>query len=132
MKQVWIILAGAPAIMFTFFGLAWWVVPDLAAEQLGMELLGETALSSQIGDLAAFFLTAGGSTIVGLATRSGMWLFPAIMLIGFAVIGRLVAWLTHGASLPIQILAFEVTVLIILTLTARALLRRPTAADDQD
>jgi len=84
-----------------------------------MPLLEGDGLSTQIGDLAAFFLTLGGSIAIALRTDRTIWLFPAIMLLGLAAAGRVIAWLGHGASLLLDMIIVEVAVAGLLILVAR-------------
>jgi len=121
MGLFWKLGAGVLALIFTLVGLAWWLAPDFAAAQLGMTLLGGAGLSSQIGDLASFFLTLGVSTFLGLATGIRLWLYPPVMLLGFAIFGRLIAWLFHGAALPLEMIAVEIVGIIVLLLASRDL-----------
>jgi hypothetical protein len=115
------IMAGIPALSFVLVGLAWWIAPEFAAKPLGMELLGGAGLSTQIADLAAFFLTLGGSILMGLASGNRVWLYPPIMLLGFAIVGRLIAWIFHGADLAIDMIAAEAIVIAVLVFNVRAL-----------
>lgn len=113
--------AGLPAAAFLLLGLSWWIVPDFASAQLGMTLLGGIGLSSQIGDLASFFLTLGACILIGTATGKPFWLYPAIMLLTLATVGRLLAWAFHGAALATQMIAVEWIVLAVLFLLSRRL-----------
>jgi hypothetical protein len=117
------IAVGLPGLAFVFNGVAWWVAPEFAGEQLGMPLLGGAGLSTQIADLASFFLTLGTCMLTGLMTGRGVWFFPAILLLGFAIFGRLVAWLFHGADLTVEMIAVEAIVIALLLATSRAMER---------
>ena len=44
---------------FTLQGLGWLIDPERAAAGLGMALLDGLGRSTQVGDFASFFLTAG-------------------------------------------------------------------------
>lgn len=120
------IAAGVPALGFLIMGLVWWIAPASAGSQLGMELLGGTGLSTQIADLAAFFLTLGGSILVGLASADRVWFFPPLMLLGFAIVGRLVAWHFHGAELAFEMIAAESFVFAVLLLNVRDMAKART------
>ncbi len=61
------VAAGLPAMAFVLLGLSWWIVPSFASAQLGMTLQDGIGLSSQIGDVASFFLTG---EMVGLARET--------------------------------------------------------------
>ena len=114
------ILAGLPALGFVIVGLAWWIAPEFAGAPLGMDLLSGAGLSTQIADLAAFFLTLGGTILIGLVSGNRVWFFPPIMLLAIAIVGRLIAWLAHGADLTFDMIAIEAVVVAILVFNVRA------------
>jgi hypothetical protein len=113
-------LAGLPALVFVIVGLAWWIAPQFVGSHFRMDLLGGAGLSTQIADLAAFFLTLGGTILIGLATGNRVWFYPPIMLLAFAIGGRLIAWLVHGADLTVDMIAVEAVVIGILVANVRA------------
>lgn len=115
--------AGLPAFAFILLGLGWWIVPGIASAQLGMDLLGGIGLSSQIGDVGAFFLTLGACILIGISTGNRFWLYPAIMLLALATLGRLAAWAFHDAALATRMIAVEWVVLAVLVLLCRRLER---------
>ncbi|MEL6245527.1 MAG: hypothetical protein AAFQ21_13680 [Pseudomonadota bacterium] len=115
------VAAGLPAFAFVLLGLSWWVVPDVASAQLGMTLLGGVGLSSQIGDVGSFFLTLGTCILIGIFTNNRFWLYPAIMLLTLATLGRLLAWAIHDAALATQMIAVEWVVLVVLFFLSRRL-----------
>ncbi len=128
MGAVWKVAVGAPALLFIVVGLLWWGTPGFAGQQLGMPLLSDVGLSTQIGDLASFFLTLGACVVIGLATGDRIWLYPALMLLGFAMAGRFIAWLVHDAALPVAMLAVEGVVVIALLVTSRQLTNQHTGS----
>mgnify|MGYP001550268063 FL=1 len=101
------ILAGAAAVLFMLTGIAWLVFPSFVAPQLGMTLLSGVGLSTQIGDLASFFLTLGSCVMIGLITSKREWFYPAIMLLSIAAVGRILSWLFHDAALALDMIAVE-------------------------
>ena len=115
------VAAGLPAIAFVLLGLGWWIVPEFASAQLGMTLLSGVGLSSQIGDVASFFLTLGACILIGIATGNRVWIYPAILLLALATVGRLLAWAVHDAALATQMIAVEWVVLAILSALSRRL-----------
>jgi len=115
------VAAGLPAVAFVLLGLSWWIVPDFASAQLGMSLLDGIGLSSQIGDVASFFLTLGACILIAIAKGNRFWLYPAIMLLMLATLGRLLAWAVHGAALATQMIAVEWIVLAVLFFLSRRL-----------
>ncbi len=124
MGIAWKFAAGVPALIFSFVGFAWWIAPDFVSAKLGMPLLNEVGLSTQIGDLGSFFFTLGGCILIGLATGNRIWLYPSIMLLTFAIAGRSIAWLFHSAALPVEMIAVELAGVIVLHQTSRDLAKR--------
>lgn len=114
MMMVLKIVAGALGIGLAGLGVAWIVVPEFAASQLGMDLLDGAGLSSQIGDGAGYFVTLGGCILLGLSLRERLWFYPAISLLFVATIGRLSAWLFHDAALTVDMILFEVVLVALL------------------
>lgn len=108
------ILVGAYGALFLLIGLGWLIVPETISARFDMMLLSDTGLSTQIGDLASFFLVLGGCIVVGLVTGRRVLLLPALSLIVTALFGRLLAWQFHGASLPLEMIAVEVSASLVL------------------
>ena len=78
-------------------------------------------LSSQVGDLSAFFLVTGLSILFALTSRNGLWYYPSVMLLLAAAIGRTIAWLFHGAAFAPLLIAFEIGVGLLLLLASKTL-----------
>ena len=96
-----------PAILFIVNGLRWWVDPAGAAEQLGMPLLDGVGLSSQIGDLAAFFLLIGLFVLTGIVSGARRWFYAPVALLVLTAVSRVLAWAIHDAALAVQLIAPE-------------------------
>ena len=106
-------------VAFTLQGLGWIVVPDRAAAGLGMPVLDGLARSTQFGDFAAFFVTLGGSILLGcLPGRARVLHFPAALL-ATAALGRTLAWLLHGADFAALFIAVETIGALVLLVAAR-------------
>lgn len=120
MNKILTVLLALPAILFLTLGLRWLVAPEGVAVEFGMALDSGLGLSTQIGDLSAFFLTLGLSMLLALLSRQRIWFYPPIMLLGFAALGRVLAWLFHDAALAPQI-GIEVIVAALLFLASRRL-----------
>ena len=106
-------------VAFTLQGLGWIVVPDRAAAGLGMPVLDGLARSTQFGDFAAFFVTLGGSILLGcLPGRARVLHFPAALL-ATAALGRTLAWLLHGADFATLFIAVETIGALVLLVAAR-------------
>lgn len=106
---------------FALQGIAWLVDPARVAAGLGMPLLDGIARSTQVGDLAIFFLVAGVTMMLGTRPgRSEVLYFPAA-LIGGAAITRTLAWALQGADFAAFFIAVEVIVGLTLIQGARSL-----------
>ena len=91
---------------------------------MDMELLDGIGRSTQIGDLATFFLALGMMILVGLITSQRRWFHvPALMLLGAAIF-RVLAWLLHDAALAGQLIAVELVVACLLLFAASRLTAR--------
>ncbi|NIB43693.1 hypothetical protein HBA55_29055 [Pseudomaricurvus alkylphenolicus] len=107
-------LALLPALALLLTGLSWLTQPESAAASLGLPLLDGVARSSQIGDMTAFFLSSSFMIFIGLITDKRIWLLAPAMLIGFTAIFRILAWLLHDAALPMNLIAPEIIMSLIL------------------
>ncbi len=113
-----------PGLLFVVLGLRWLVDPAGVAPSLGLTLETGFGLSSQVGDLSAFFLVAGLSILIAVVTRRRMWFYPPAMLLLLAATGRVVAWLVHGAAFVPQTIAFEIIIAVVLLTASRYLPQR--------
>lgn len=95
-------------VVFALQGVGWLIAPARLAASLGMPLLDGLGRSTQVGDFAAFFLTAGITMLIGTRPgRARVLLFPA-GLIGGAALMRTLAWLLQGADFAFVFIAVEV------------------------
>lgn len=85
--------------LFLLMGLQWLIDPTSAANGLGMVLLSEHGLSTQIGDFSSFFLVIGTFTLCAAYKNNTVWLYTPIALFGFAAFSRIIAFLFHDAAL---------------------------------
>jgi hypothetical protein len=108
-------------VLFVLIGLRWLIDPSSAAVQLGMPLLDGLGRSTQIGDFSAFFLTLGTFILIALITSKRVCYYPAIMLLGIAAVGRVLAWLIHDAALAIDMIVPEIVIASFLLFAARRL-----------
>ena len=103
--RIAIVLLGA---LFTLQGIVWIGDPGREASRLGMPLLEGAARSTQIGDLAAFFLTAGSTILIGARPGFARLLYVPMGLFGFAAAARTLAWALQGAAFTGRFIAIEV------------------------
>ena len=108
-------------ILFLVTGLRWLLAPAGIASDFGLALGSGIGLSSQVGDMSAFFLTLGVCMLTGLTTQRSVWYYPPIMLLLLTAVGRVLAWLLHDAALATQLIAPEVMVSLVLLFASRRL-----------
>ena len=108
-------------VLFIITGLRWLLAPVGVAPEFGLVLSSGVGLSSQIGDMSAFFLTLGVCILMGLITQRAIWYYPPIILLSLTAVGRLLAWLLHDAALAMNLIAPEVIVALILLIASRRL-----------
>ncbi|NCF18821.1 MAG: hypothetical protein GWP63_11310 [Haliea sp.] len=121
MNKILKALVALPAILFIVTGLRWLVAPAGVAPMFGLTLADGVGLSSQVGDMSAFFLTLGICMLVGLVTGRRVWFYPPIMLLLLTAVGRILAWLVHDAALALDLIGPEIIVSVILLVAARRL-----------
>ena len=108
-------------VLFIVTGLRWLLAPAGVAPEFGLVLSTGVGLSSQIGDMSAFFLTLGVCILMGLITQRAIWYYPPIILLSLTAVGRLLAWLLHDAALAMNLITPEVIVALILLIASRRL-----------
>jgi len=108
-----------PAILFVVMGVRWLVAPAGIAPDFGLALADGIGQSSQVGNMAGFFLTLGSCMLMALITERRSWFYPPMMLLAITALGRMVAWLLHDATLAVSQIMIEVIVAIILLLASR-------------
>jgi hypothetical protein len=121
MNKILKILVLLPAILFVVTGLRWLVAPAGVAPMFGLTLADGVGLSSQVGDMSAFFLTAGICMLVALVSGQRAWYYPPMMMLLLTAMGRILAWLVHDAALAVDLIAPEIIVGVLLIVAARRL-----------
>ena len=116
MNKVLKIVVALLAVVFASIGLRWLVAPEGVAAEFGMTLMEGLGLSSQIGDLGAFFLSLAMFILLALTSGRRSWYYPAIILLGLTAIMRTMAWMFHGASLALDMIAVEIIACVVLYL----------------
>ncbi len=118
------VLVGLPAFLFLVIGLRWLVDPGGVAPEFGFTLATGVGLSTQVGDMSAFMLLLSFCIMTALVSGRRLWYYPPIMLLSLAAMGRIVAWLFHGAALPLNMIAPEIIVPVLLFVASRRLPER--------
>lgn len=110
MNKLLRLLVVLPGLFFTGIGLLWLIAPADAAAKLGMPLLDGVGRSTQVADMAVFFLAIGIMTVLAAVSLKSRWFqVPALVLLGAAAF-RVLAWLVHDAALAVEPIALEVVV----------------------
>jgi len=109
------------SVLFVVNGVRWLVAPAGVAPTFGLTLAEGVGLSSQIGDMAGFFLTLGACALLGVVTGVRTWFYPAIMLLGFTAVGRILAWLVHDATLATDMIGLEIIAALVFLVASRRL-----------
>ena len=106
---------------FALQGVAWLIDPARVAASLGMPLLDGLARSTQVGDLASFFIVAGVTMMIGSRHGRARLLYVPAGLIGGAAITRTLAWAFQGADFATLFITVEVVIGLTLIAGARTL-----------
>ncbi len=112
------ILAGVLGAFFFLQGLGWLGGPATAAVGLGMPLLDGMGRSTQVGDMAGFFLCLGGFAAYGAYRMNGTWIRAAGILVGLSSVTRTIAWAAHDAPFATQFIVIELVCGSLLTFAA--------------
>ena len=110
MSKIINVLSYLIGFLFIFNGFLWLINPSNIASSLGMTLLSDHGLSTQIGDLASFFLVVGIFTILGIYKKVKFWFYTPIALLSFAALSRIIAFLFHGAALSVDKIVVELII----------------------
>ena len=116
MNKILKIVVALLALVFASIGFRWLVAPEGVAAEFGMTLMQGLGLSSQIGDLGAFFLSLAIFILLALTTRRRTWYYPPIILLGLTAIMRTMAWMFHDARLAVDMIAVEIIACVVLYL----------------
>lgn len=121
MNKVLKLLVLLPAILFIVTGIRWLVAPAEIAPNFGLTLSDSIGLSSQIGNMAGFFITLGSCMLIALIVERRCWYYPPIMLLAITALGRIVAWLLHDATLAVGQITVEIVIALLLLVASRRL-----------
>ena len=121
MNKVLKLLVLLPAILFIVTGIRWLVAPAGVAPGFGLTLEEGLGLSTQVGDMAGFFLTLGSCMLIAIVSERRSWFYPPMMLLAITALGRILAWLLHDATLAGSQIMVELVVAFILLVASRRL-----------
>ena len=121
MNKILKVLVALPAVLFVTMGLRWLVNPAGIAQDFGFPLATGVGLSSQVGDMSAYFLMLGVCMLTALVSGQRVWYYPPIILLSLTAVGRVIAWLVHDAALATDKITPEIVVAVILLVASRRL-----------
>ena len=121
MNKVLKLLVLLPAILFVVTGIRWLVAPAGVAPGFGLTLEEGLGLSTQVGDMAGFFLTLGSCMLIAIVSERRSWFYPPMILLAITALGRILAWLLHDATLAGSQIMVELVVAFILLVASRRL-----------
>lgn len=119
MDKVFRGLAALVGVFFVLSGLRWIIDPAGAGAGLGLPLLDGIALSTQIGDLGAFFFAGGTMALLGAWKQKAEWYLAPAFLIGTAAVFRILAAVVQGAELALPFIIIEAIMTGILVMAAK-------------
>ena len=109
----------AVGIPLLALGFLWVVSPINAAGSLSSELLTGPALTTQIGDSAAFFLGSGFLLFVGGLKRDATMILIGGSLVGIVAPIRIIAAVAHGGDMTLEPIVVEIITFLVAIMAAR-------------
>jgi hypothetical protein len=104
------VVFGIPLLIL---GFLWVFAPETAAANLSSELLTGAALTTQIGDSAAFFLGSGFLLVMGGLKRNATMILIGGSLVGLVAPARIIAATVHGGDMTIDVIVVELLTLTV-------------------
>jgi hypothetical protein len=91
MNKILKVLVALPAVLFVTMGVRWLVNPAGIAPDFSFSLATGVGLSSQVGDMSAYFLMLGVCMLTALVSGQRVWYYPPIILLSLTAVGRVIA-----------------------------------------
>ena len=123
------VIAALPGVPLLIIGIGLVLQPGLAVSSLGMPLLEGAALSTQLGDMTAFFLCTTAFIFMGAYHAAPRWLYAGAALLLVVAVARTLAWLLHGADFSAEPILVEVISTIWLIVCAQRI-QKPSALEE--
>ncbi|MFN3236553.1 MAG: hypothetical protein ACE37D_05785 [Pseudomonadales bacterium] len=117
------VIAAIPGIPMLLITIGLIVQPAEAVASLNMPLLTGAALSTQLGDMTAFFLCTSVFIFMGAYFAAPRWLYAGAALFLVAAAARTLAYLVHGADFSAEPIAVEVISTVWLVVCAKLFAR---------
>lgn len=105
-------VAGFFSVLLLVMGIRWAFDPTGSAEQFQMPLLEGMGLSTQIGDLASFFVVGGLFGLLGVIRGNATLLLTPAALVAFTAVFRTIAWSSHDAAFATDMIVAEIVMCI--------------------
>lgn len=122
MKTFSRIAVALAALLFASIGIAFWVVPDQAAQQFGIEAVRGIGIANLRADLGGLFLGIALLCGAGAWTQRRGGLIAAIVVLATIVVGRAVGWVVDGRiGIGARELSLELAALAALVAHVRSL-----------
>lgn len=126
MKAITRILVALIALMFLTVGVAFWVVPEEAAQQFGIEVVRGVGLINVRADLGGLFIGMGLLCGAGAITRRRGGVIATAVILAAVVVGRTAGWFLDGHSeIGVTELTVELIALALVSALAMALRTSP-------
>lgn len=98
MRLILTALVFVGGLAFALIGLGFLLQPASSGASFGLSASGPTGLAALRADMTAFFVLAGGAMIWGAWRRDGDVLLIPAVLMGIALIGRIVSLIADGPA----------------------------------
>ena len=131
MNRVARIVVCIPGALLLANAFGWVINPALAAERLGMPILDELALSTQVGNSGALFLSSAIMIFIGAWTQRTTWLMAAALAMTATAIMRFIAYAAHGAEFASEFITVEILITAVLVAVSWHL-NREVQAEEND
>jgi ribonuclease Z len=132
MKTISRILVSLAALTFLAVGLEFWVAPEQAAQQFGIEVIRGDGMVNVRADLGGLFIGLGLLCGAGAWTLRRGGLNAASVVLAAVVVGRSVGWLVDGrVAIGARELVIELIALAALAMLSRAIGATPQPATEK-
>lgn len=122
MKNLTRIVVSVLAVLFAAVGIEFWIVPEQAAQQFGIEAIRAGGLTSLRADMGGLFLGLAVLCAAGAWTKRRAGIFAAIVVLTAVVVGRSLGWVVDSqVEIGGRELALELFAIAALVAYARSL-----------
>ena len=90
------VIIGVAGVLGLLVAVRLWMAPAELAGQLGVSASGPLGLATIRADMGGFFAAGGGFALAAAIKARGGLLLPSVVLIGLALVGRVVAVAMNG------------------------------------